>query len=114
MTDDAPHQRLTELARKAWPDSEATVEVPDGPDDEDSCGACVLLFPKGDWEEWLSMPRHGRALDALDAALSVLAEEPPQWAVELAELWRSAHAESGNDELLACADELLAAAKGKP
>lgn len=63
-----------------------------------------------------STPRH--TLDAIEAALCVLAGEPPQWAVDLAISWRTeATALFGGsvaDALDRCADDLLAAAKGKP
>ena len=70
MNDDERIRRLTELARRVWPDRDAQIFV--ASDDEEN--TCVVLDEKGDWEQHLGT-NHPRALDALEAALLVLAGE---------------------------------------
>lgn len=120
MTDDGRIARLTQLARKAWPHLRWS---------EDGGESRVFAFPEfaavmnHQEQNMASIAAHPLSAQALEAALCVLAGEPPQWAVELAASWRrnlelgverdavgTAHAEA----VLACAHELLAAAKGKP
>jgi hypothetical protein len=66
--DDARIGRLTALARKAWPDEDAQIGNPKGKDPE-KAGVFVAS------SEWtlLGVAAHPRALDALEAALLVLA-----------------------------------------
>jgi hypothetical protein len=119
MTDDARLQRLTELARKVWPDGEADARASADPNE---CAACVVLHPDGEWQQALAIMQHPRALDALEAALCVLAGEPPPWAVELHKKWRAMANPMDRYGLKSvpaaqclrdCADELLLVAKGK-
>lgn len=79
--------RLTELARKVWPGRDVMVSQGFGDEDE-LVGASVTVDPLGEWEQVLACG-HPLALDALEAALCVLASEPPQWAVELSERLRA-------------------------
>ncbi len=62
MTDEARIKRLTELARRVWPDAAAAVVdgVPSVHEMTDYYG------------EYIHIARHPRALDALEAALLVL------------------------------------------
>lgn len=76
-------KRLTLLAQKVWPDRDAEVCIATGDDEHD---ACVVLDGEADWTQMLGIT-HPRALDALEAALCVLASKPPRWATELAEEW---------------------------
>ena len=72
MTDDARIARLTKLARKVWQVPSSTpvvVEQPFSTSAEVWIGNdCVLRVSD-----------HPRALDALEAALCVLADELPEW-----------------------------------
>ena len=113
MTDEARIARLTELARKAWPRADA---------ERMHVFASQSAAVGDETEELLFVGIHPRALDALEAALCVLAGEPPTWARELAEEWRSAASQYQFRDYWAhhkralewCAEELLAAAPGKP
>lgn len=112
MSDDAQMARLVELARRV-----ALAEEPDV--NLDSVTVEMTNHAFGDNSAWaldgrFLIQRHPRALDALEAALCVLAGEPQQWVVELAEEWRK-RGYDGNAvrEVYGwAADELLAAAKG--
>jgi hypothetical protein len=100
MSDEDRLARLTELARKAWPHNDIAI---------DSCGDFVRVTdPKDVTDPTLAQLDHPHALDALEAALCMLAYDPPQWAVEFAE-------SLSNDEMPLSghrvARELLAAAK---
>jgi hypothetical protein len=69
--DDARIQRLTELARKVWPELEhPSIE---GPLESIASGATL----HDDGLEYLHVHPHPHALDALEAALCVLAGEEP-------------------------------------
>jgi len=109
MSDEDRIARLTELARKVWPDAQL---------EEAWSGFCWLdIVGSSDRSYVRFWTEHPRALDALETALCVLAGEPPQWALELAEQWR-AQADYPDREdkrtLEGCADELLTVAKGQP
>lgn len=68
-SDDARIARLTELARKVWPD--AAIDFEEGHDLE------VWTPAEGAWRcERIAMHAHPRALDALEAALLVLDMSP--------------------------------------
>jgi hypothetical protein len=123
MTDADRIARFTELARRAYPFAEnpASVTVTSGLEGADPFTAIVWV----DGEVAIDIDAGSvHALDALEAALLVLAREPPTWARELAEKWRttgrqfepSEHATVSAQAMIVklCADELLAAAKGKP
>ncbi len=73
-------QRLTELARKVWPDRNVTAQLGEGPDE---IGAGVLSDVDDDWAQVVVVESHPRALDALEAALCALAGEPPRWLCEV-------------------------------
>jgi hypothetical protein len=70
VTDEARLERLTELARRVWPD-EAGMRIEYDPDSRDGTNICV----HDGYSYTLAELRHPRALDALEAALLVLARE---------------------------------------
>lgn len=109
--------RLTELARKVWP-TVSNLCVVGG---SDSAGA----FESGDQQARalaLILAANPRALDALEAALCVLADEVPQWVSERAdELERDAAASKAipgqgilSRYLRKLRVDLLERAKGQP
>ncbi len=65
MTDDERIARLTELAKKVWPDAEV---------DADAKGAQAFVGTSAEWGFAVKIA-HPRALDALEAALLVLSGE---------------------------------------
>lgn len=81
MSDDERIQRLTELARRVWPDQHP-LELEAMPQWQ---SAAVRMEANG--ELLLLVENHPRAFDALEAALLVLADEPPAWAQKLADEW---------------------------
>ena len=81
MSDDARMQRLTELARKVWPDL--------GPVFFSGIGVDGFHSSDGDTILQVSDVGYARALDALEAALLVLADETSLRALERAGLPRS-------------------------
>ena len=144
MSDDDRIERLTQLARRMWPDRPYVevrsgigfAEVRDGPRD-------------GGWIDSLLRVDHGNALDALEAALLVLdgarvvpdgalrdaycrgvvdaLEESPAWVEQLAAQWEREALEPPPETvrtahppyllrvaLQECAKELRARAKGSP
>jgi hypothetical protein len=70
MSDVARIAMLTELARKAWPDH-SRVQVEHFP------GRFALVNADGVIGLLAEIAQHPRALDALEAMLRVLADEPP-------------------------------------
>jgi hypothetical protein len=81
--DDERIARLTDLARRVWPDRNARVAIgEEGEEGEEEHGACVILDELGEWEQHLGIT-HPRALDALEAALLVLSS-PHSGAMRLA------------------------------
>lgn len=85
MTDQARIERLTELAQRVWPDIHVDVDTSATPCSTEGrrLGAWVQQYfprPVGPVESGpvlLSVPEHPRALDALEAALLVLAGDDP-------------------------------------
>lgn len=79
MTDEARLKRLTELARRVWPEAEVGPDYGIGGKQRGySVKASMAAYSDG-LTAW-----HPRALDALEAALLVLAGEPPTWVEQLA------------------------------
>ena len=87
MSDEARIERLTQLARRVWPNAHVA-----------QCGDAVVV--DADYEPRFPLQvHHPRALDALEAALLVLSMErpdsarhvystaPPAWVEQLAERW---------------------------
>jgi hypothetical protein len=64
--------RLTTLARKAWPDKPDVCILAPGVNGCEEWGACVVSDPDGDWAQLLCCDGP-RALDAIEAALCTLA-----------------------------------------
>jgi hypothetical protein len=108
MTDDARIAKLTEMARRVWPDREVMCEAHGG-----GLFTMEVLRSTDDTHDLDFAAYHPRALDALEAALCALAGEPPPWAVRLAEQWRNEAHRYAYGDLLEVTDELLAAAKGE-
>lgn len=77
MSDDERIQRLTELARRVWPDELVIEIITDAEGVSVESDRCILC----------TVEQHERALDALEAALLVLAGEPAAWAEKLADEW---------------------------
>jgi hypothetical protein len=65
-------ERLTELARKVWPDRNVSVQVGDS---HNEIGAGVIADADEDWAQLVIVDSHPCALDALEAALLALAGE---------------------------------------
>lgn len=63
MTDEARIARLTEIARRVWPDAEIEADKRQ-----------VLVETSSEWGDAVTI-KHPRALDALEAALLVLADQ---------------------------------------
>jgi hypothetical protein len=82
MTDDERIARLVELARRVWPELERSRVWT-------SEGCCAELELDDEGLTYIHIHPHPRALDALEAALLVLAGEPPAWADELAREWEA-------------------------
>lgn len=88
MSDDERLQRLTELARRVWPDIDAAIV-----DHAQSAG----VYARAQGETMVAMVlRHPLSLDALEAALRELAGEAPAWVDELASKWEREAAEDGS------------------
>jgi hypothetical protein len=106
--------RLTELARKVWPDCDLSIQLRGIHDVVN--GDAWDVVEEGDDDSVCYM--RAETIDALEAALCVLAGEVPQWAVALAERWLDNASKDyvireGDDACFEeCARELLEAAKG--
>lgn len=85
MTDEARIARLTELARRVWP--EAVAGFTSDSSNYSVPTAYVESTRNGSTEISID---HPRALDALEAALLVLADETPAWVEQLAKEWECA------------------------
>jgi len=75
MTDDERIERLTELSRRVWPDAEIEADRNQ-----------AHVGTSAEWGFAVSI-KHPRALEALEAALLVLAGEPSPWVEQLASEW---------------------------
>lgn len=122
MTDEARIARLTELAQRVWPDLLDVRVYADA-----THASVTFVYSPTTRAKGLSIEGHPRALDALEAALLVLAGDTPAWVEQLAGKWESdadacerAHPEWGGaclyvaKNLRQVAAELRERAKGKP
>lgn len=100
-------ERLSELARMAWPEL-ADVEV------ELSSSGDAVVNAEGCTGFLADICHHDRALDAMEAALYEINRLPPRWAVELAAQWME---EACTTQMKHTAEwfgnEMLKAAKGE-
>ena len=133
MTDEARIARLTELARRVWTSRTNVRVVHDREYD-----AAIVLYDAAsrDTRPLVSIP-HPRALDALEAALLVLAgdakvhpdgalrdaylaganagyTEQTKWVEQLAARWDELHEGGYNASFAECARELRERARGEP
>jgi hypothetical protein len=90
MTDEARIERLTELARKVWPDFiRLRVRGAPSPDERTASRMELVVETKDFYRVVLAVDRRLRALEALEAALLVLAGEVTLAAIERASLPQS-------------------------
>jgi uncharacterized protein YoaH (UPF0181 family) len=122
MTDEARIERLTELARRVWP-MLINVRVVRDPIGHEAAVLHDVLGGGHSLSPQVLRISHPRALEALEAALLVLAGEPPG-VEQLAEEWDARAKEAMGTgassgvyragAISICAQELRERAKGKP